>query len=126
MYVGDPDLRIEADNDQSGIAGESAARGCCAVNTPYQKRREYLLKLRRKGYTINLDNAKKKLNDIVGVRVTCIFRDDIYALVDCLKIQHDIKILKIKDYIKTPKSSGYQGVHMILSVPIYLSKRQNG
>ena len=56
------------------------------------------LKLRRKGYTINLDNAKKKLNDIVGVRVTCIFRDDIYALVDCLKIQHDIKILKIKDY----------------------------
>ena len=26
------------------------------------------LKLRRKGYTINLDNAKKKLNDIVGVR----------------------------------------------------------
>ena len=67
------------------------------------------LKLRRKGYTINLDNAKKKLNDIVGVRVTCIFRDDIYALVDCLKIQHDIKILKIKDYIKTPKSSGYQG-----------------
>ena len=114
MYVGDPDLRIEADNDQSGIAGESAARGCCAVNTPYQKRREY---------TINLDNAKKKLNDIVGVRVTCIFRDDIYALVDCLKIQHDIKILKIKDYIKTPKSSGYQGVHMILSVPIYLSKK---
>ena len=81
------------------------------------------LKLRRKGYTINLDNAKKKLNDIVGVRVTCIFRDDIYALVDCLKIQHDIKILKIKDYIKTPKSSGYQGVHMILSVPIYLSKK---
>ena len=71
------------------------------------------LKLRRKGYTINLDNAKKKLNDIVGVRVTCIFRDDIYALVDCLKIQH----------IKTPKSSGYQGVHMILSVPIYLSKK---
>ena len=81
------------------------------------------LKLRRKGYTINLDNAKKKLNDIVGVRVTCMFRDDIYALVDCLKIQHDIKILKIKDYIKTPKSSGYQGVHMILSVPIYLSKK---
>ena len=81
------------------------------------------LKLRRKGYTINLDNAKKKLNDIVGVRVTCMFRDDIYALMECLKIQHDIKILKIKDYIKTPKSSGYQGVHMILSVPIYLSKK---
>jgi len=45
VYVGDPDLRIEADNDQSGIAGESAARGCCAVNTPYQKRREYLFEV---------------------------------------------------------------------------------
>lgn len=81
------------------------------------------LKLRRKGYTINLDNAKKKLNDIIGVRVTSMFRDDIYAIMDCLKIQHDIKIVKIKDYIKNPKASGYQGVHMILSIPIYLSKK---
>ena len=30
---------------ESGIAGESAARGCCAVNTPYQKRREYLFEV---------------------------------------------------------------------------------
>lgn len=81
------------------------------------------LKLRRKGYTINLDNAKKKLNDIIGVRATCMFQDDIYDVIDCLNIQEDLKIIKIKDYIKTPRSSGYQSVHIIIEVPVYLKKK---
>lgn len=81
------------------------------------------LKLRRKGYTINLDNAKKKLNDIIGVRATCMFQDDIYDVIDCLNIQEDLKIVKIKDYIKTPRSSGYQSVHIIIEVPVYLKKK---
>lgn len=81
------------------------------------------LKLRRKGYTINLDNAKKKLNDIIGVRATCMFQDDIYDIIDCLNIQEDLRIIKIKDYIKTPRSSGYQSVHIVIEVPVYLKKK---
>ena len=81
------------------------------------------LKLRRKGYTINLDNAKKKLNDIIGVRATCMFQDDIYDVIDCLKIQEDLRIVKIKDYIKTPRQSGYQSIHIIIEVPVYLKKK---
>ena len=35
-----------------------------------------------------------------------------------LEEQQDINILKIKDYIKHPKESGYQSLHMILEVPL--------
>ena len=35
--------------------------------------------------------------------------------------QTDLKILSLKDYIKTPKESGYQSYHMIVTVPIFLS-----
>ena len=104
---------------QEILQREGGVRFCVRIKSA----ESIFLKLRRKGYTINLDNAKKKLNDIVGVRVTCIFRDDIYALVDCLKIQHDIKILKIKDYIKTPNYNGYRSLHLDVRVPVYLSDR---
>lgn len=30
----------------------------------------------------------------------------------------DMNILKIKDYIKNPKDSGYQSLHMILEIPL--------
>lgn len=80
-------------------------------------------KLQRKGYKISLKEAKKKLNDIIGVRVTCLFQDDVYEIVNCLSLQGDIRIVKIKDYIKEPKETGYQSLHLVVEVPIYLTKK---
>ena len=34
--------------------------------------------------------------------------------------QDDIILLRLKDYIKTPKLNGYRSLHLILSVPIFL------
>lgn len=80
-------------------------------------------KLQRKGYKINLKEAKKNLNDIIGVRATCLFQDDVYEIVKCLSLQGDIRIVKVKDYIKEPKETGYQSLHLIVEVPIYLTKK---
>lgn len=80
-------------------------------------------KLQRKGYKINLKEAKKKLNDIIGVRVTCLFQDDVYEIIKCLSLQGDIRIITEKDYIKKPKETGYQSLHLIVEVPIYLTKK---
>lgn len=80
-------------------------------------------KMQRKEYKISLNEAKKKLDDIIGVRVTCLFQDDVYEIVNCLSLHGDIHILKIKDYIKEPKETGYQSLHMIVEVPIYLKKK---
>lgn len=80
-------------------------------------------KLKRKNIKINLKEAKKRLNDIIGVRVTCLFQDDVYEIMQCLIMQGDIHILKVKDYIKEPKDTGYQSLHLIVEVPIYLTKK---
>ena len=49
------------------------------------------------------------------------FIDDIYTVANLIAGQDDIKVIKIKDYIKNPKPNGYKSYHMVVSVPVYLS-----
>lgn len=67
------------------------------------------------------ENAKKHLTDIAGVRIVCSFTSDIYQMFDMLKRQDDITLIEYKDYIENPKLSGYQSLHMIVSLPVFLS-----
>ncbi len=78
-------------------------------------------KLRRKGYEVNLANMAQHVNDIAGIRIICSFTSDIYRIANMLRKQNDIKVLSTKDYIESPKESGYKSYHMLVSVPIYLS-----
>ena len=75
-------------------------------------------KLLKKGYKITFENADNKLNDIIGIRVVCLYRDDVYNIADLLKQQKDFILIKEKDYIKNPKKSGYQSLHLIFDVPL--------
>lgn len=75
-------------------------------------------KLVKKGYKITFENADDKLNDIIGIRVVCLYRDDVYNIADLLKQQQDFTLIKEKDYIKNPKKSGYQSLHLIFDVPL--------
>jgi putative GTP pyrophosphokinase len=36
--------------------------------------------------------------------------------------QDDLKVITIKDYIKSPKENGYRSCHMIVEVPVYFSR----
>ncbi len=78
-------------------------------------------KLRRKGYPLSAKSAREHLTDIAGVRVVCYYVSDIYTLAELLTMRGDFKPVKIKDYIKTPKPSGYRSLHLIVMVPVYLS-----
>ena len=78
-------------------------------------------KLKRNGYEISIENMIKYINDIAGVRLICSFTSDIYRLAGMIGTQSDLKVLAIKDYIKSPKESGYKSYHMLVSVPIFLS-----
>ena len=80
-------------------------------------------KLVRKGCDITTKAAKEHINDIAGLRIVCSFLSDIYNMVEVLKEHEDIKILKMKDYIKNPKPSGYRSLHLIVEVPVYLTNR---
>ena len=78
-------------------------------------------KLKRKGYEATLENMVKYVNDIAGIRIICSFTADIYQIAEMLRKQNDIKVLSTKDYIESPKPSGYKSYHMLVSIPIYLS-----
>ena len=75
-------------------------------------------KLVRKDRQVDFDTAVETLNDIAGIRVVCFFCDDIYLIAEAIKKQRDIRIIKEKDYVKNPKRSGYQSVHLIVGVPV--------
>ncbi len=79
-------------------------------------------KLKRKGYEPSIENAKRYIKDIAGIRVICSFTTDIYTLYDLIKQQDDIEVVKIKDYIKNPKSNGYQSLHMLIKIPVFLTE----
>ncbi|MBO5239463.1 MAG: hypothetical protein J6B50_11925 [Lachnospiraceae bacterium] len=76
-------------------------------------------KLLKKGYDVDFETAKEKLNDMIGVRATCFFEDDIYEIVKRLSTHKDVTVIKEKDYIKKPKSNGYHSFHLIVEVPVY-------
>lgn len=80
-------------------------------------------KLRRNNLESTIENMVEYVNDIAGIRVICSFSSDIYRIAEMISNQNDIKVLAIKDYIKTPKPSGYRSYHMLITVPVYLSDR---
>ena len=79
-------------------------------------------KMQRKGFEVSIQSIVNNLNDVAGVRVVCPFISDIYAIANLITSQDDITVLKIKDYIKAPKSNGYRSYHMIVEIPVFFTE----
>lgn len=75
-------------------------------------------KLEKKGLEPDFNIALEKINDLIGVRAICAYVDDIYKVAALIERQKDIRIIKTKDYIREPKKSGYQSLHLILEAAI--------
>ncbi len=80
-----------------------------------------LLKVQRKQLPININEIKKHIMDIAGVRINCSFQKDIFLLKEMIESQDDLKVIEVKDYITKPKPNGYRSMHIIVEVPVYLS-----
>ena len=79
-------------------------------------------KMQRKGFEVSIQSIVNNLNDVAGVRVVCPFISDIYTIANLITSQDDITVLKIKDYIKAPKSNGYRSYHMIVEIPVFFTE----
>ena len=103
--------QLSLENDRNPFESIS-----CRIKTP----KSILEKLYRKNLPLTVESIEKNLNDVAGIRVICSFRDDIYTLSERLCSQDDIRVIEIKDYIKSPKPNGYRSLHIILEIPIFL------
>lgn len=68
----------------------------------------------------NLDVVKREILDIAGLRVVCNYEEDLIALSNMLLKQEDIVMIRVKDYVRNPKESGYRSLHVVVAVPVYL------
>ena len=80
-------------------------------------------KLHRKQLDISAESAREHILDIAGIRVVCNYLEDIYVIEKMLLQQEDVKLLKRKDYIKNPKENGYRILHIVVSIPVFLSNK---
>ncbi len=80
-------------------------------------------KMRRINCPLDLGAVREQIRDIAGIRVTCAFVEDTYRLAEMITQQPDLQIMVTKDYIANPKPNGYQSLHVIVEVPVFLSDR---
>ena len=81
-------------------------------------------KLKRRNIPITVDNIENELSDIAGIRLICPFLEDVYYLEKALLAQDDIQLIERKNYIDSPKQNGYRSLHLIVAVPIFLSREK--
>ncbi len=81
-------------------------------------------KLNKKELPLTTDAIEKYITDIAGVRIICSFEEDIYKMAKLLLQQDDITLIEQKDYIASPKESGYRSLHLIVEIPIFLENEK--
>ena len=93
-----------------------------SINTRLKQTASIVGKLERLGLEFSPEAIEQNLNDVAGVRGICSYLDDVYTIAQALTKQDDVRLLRIKDYIKEPKENGYRSLHLIVSIPVFFAE----
>lgn len=74
-------------------------------------------KLERLGLPVSAESGLRELSDIIGLRVVTHFVGDIYGVLSLIEENPAWRVVRIKDYIASPKPNGYRSLHVLLAVP---------
>ena len=73
----------------------------------------------RRNYDLNMENVRKNIKDVAGVRIIIEYLDEIPKVVEVIRKLRGIEVISLKDYVKKPKPSGYRSVHLCCMVEVY-------
>ena len=93
------------------------------VNSRLKSPESILEKAQRKSLEIDTAVIRENIHDIAGIRITCSFLSDIYKIRDMLARQVDLTVITERDYVAAPKANGYTSLHLIVSIPVFMSDR---
>ncbi|MCF3943798.1 GTP pyrophosphokinase [Oceanobacillus alkalisoli] len=93
------------------------------IKTRIKSPESIMKKMYRKNIPISTESIKNNIMDIAGIRVVCSFISDIYRISEMIENQKDVTVIEKKDYIKNAKPNGYKSLHLIVSVPVFMSDR---
>ena len=71
-------------------------------------------KLRQLGYEVDTWHALRSVHDSIGIRIVCLFIDNVYETVERIKTFPGCAVIREKDYIRNAKPNGYRSYHLIL------------
>lgn len=92
------------------------------VNSRLKSPESILAKARRDNLGFTFPELRDNMRDIAGIRITCSFISDAYRVAEMITSQRDVTVLAVKDYINAPKANGYKSLHLIVSIPVFLSE----
>ncbi|WP_456274685.1 GTP pyrophosphokinase [Bacillus sp. AK031] len=93
------------------------------VNSRVKSAESLYKKLQSKNLDLTIENIQESIKDIAGIRIICSFVSDIYRISEMIQAQSDIEVVEVKDYIQHPKPNGYQSLHIIMKIPVFMSDR---
>lgn len=93
------------------------------VNTRLKSPESLIKKVQKKNIPLSLKAIQENIKDIAGIRIICSFVSDIYRISEMIQAQSDIEVVEVKDYIQHPKPNGYQSLHIIMKIPVFMSDR---
>jgi len=79
-------------------------------------------KLRGRGLPVTAASAGASLHDIAGVRVVLESVAQVDRFAQLLRQSPVIEIVSERDYIRFPKKSGYQSLHLLTRVPVVFGR----
>ncbi|PFP30488.1 GTP pyrophosphokinase [Bacillus sp. AFS073361] len=93
------------------------------TNSRLKSPESILKKMHAKNLSFSLESIKENIKDIAGIRIVCPFITDVYKISQIIENQKDVELVKRKDYIKNPKPNGYQSLHLIIKIPVFMSDK---
>lgn len=91
--------------------------------TRLKKEKSIFNKLKDKKCDFSVETIEEKVKDVVGIRIVCPFIDDVYKIKELIKSSDLIDVYEEKDYIKNPKKTGYQSLHLLVKVPVRMGNK---
>ena len=82
-------------------------------------------KMKNKECKLTYKEMIENINDIAGIRIVCSLKKDIFSIKNLLQKLPGVRTIKEKDYVTNPKKSGYSAYHIILGIPVVLSRDSN-
>lgn len=79
-------------------------------------------KLMHKGLPVSPASAGSALHDVAGFRAVLATVPQIYRFAERIARSPVVEVTDTRDYIRSPKKSGYKSLHLLLSVPVALER----
>ena len=78
-------------------------------------------KCERRGYPKTIQSIRDNVQDVAGIRIITVFRDDVYEVAEALRSRLRLSVNVTKDYINNRKDNGYQSLHLIVKREFYFN-----